>query len=302
MAYEFENEATQCKFEDEFSGEAVCESSLEGEGWIGEEEAGYESSLESALESQEGESELNPIRKIYPDAMMEHLGELAASAESEEEAAEHFLPLIGMAASKLLPVVARAVAPMAKKALPKIAQAVTRSTPQLTKAVGNIAKTLHRNPQTGACFGRCQRLRGGPSLALRSKPHMAGPSRPRQRFERSPSRPAVYCHIRISGSMPFAVTTLSSADSMADWHVARLVHIGAGGEDGDIYIRTLLGLRVVSECRNSRGWTCSRRSQVSQCPGPGRESGRSAVHMRCRGGSASVLPVLWAVAAITRIG
>jgi hypothetical protein len=146
MAYEFENEVTQCELEDEFSGEGICESSLEGEGWLGEEEAVYESSLESALESQEGE--LNPIRKIYPDAMMEHLGELAAGAETEEEAAEHFLPLIGMAATKLLPVVAKAVAPMAKNALPKIAQAVTRSTPQLTKAVGNIAKTLHRNPQT----------------------------------------------------------------------------------------------------------------------------------------------------------
>ncbi len=56
------------------------------------------------------------MRKIYPDAMMEHLGELAAEAETEHEAAEHFLPLIGMAASKLLPVVAKAVAPMAKKA------------------------------------------------------------------------------------------------------------------------------------------------------------------------------------------
>jgi len=123
MAYEFENEATQCEFEDEFSGEAVCESSLEGEGWIGEEEAGYDSSLESALESQEGESELNPIRKIYPDAMMEHLGELAAGAESEEEAAEHFLPLIGMAASKLLPVVARAVAVRRESGRPSASRA-----------------------------------------------------------------------------------------------------------------------------------------------------------------------------------
>ena len=162
MAYEFENEATQCELEDEFSGEGVCESSLEGEGWAGEEEAAYESSFESALESQEGEGELNPIRKIYPDAMMEHLGELAAGAETEEEAAEHFLPLIGMAASKLLPVVAKAVAPMAKKALPKIAQAVTRSTPQLTKAVGNIAKTLHRNPQTRGL------LRTVPAIARRT--------------------------------------------------------------------------------------------------------------------------------------
>ena len=38
---------------------------------------------------------------------MEHLGQLAAESESEDEAAEHFLPLVGMAASKLLPVVAQ---------------------------------------------------------------------------------------------------------------------------------------------------------------------------------------------------
>jgi hypothetical protein len=80
--------------------------------------------------------------------MMEHLGELAAEAESEEEAAEHFLPLIGMAASKLLPVVAKAVAPMAKKAIPKIARAVTKASPHLTKGIGKVAKALHKNPQT----------------------------------------------------------------------------------------------------------------------------------------------------------
>jgi hypothetical protein len=80
--------------------------------------------------------------------MMEHLGELAFEAESEDEAAEQFLPLIGMAASKLLPVAARALAPLAKKALPKIARAVTRSTPQLTRGIGKVTKTLYRNPQT----------------------------------------------------------------------------------------------------------------------------------------------------------
>lgn len=150
----FESEAMQHELEEEFSGEAAFEeeyeSALESEGWLGtignvvgsllgEGEEEYESALEG---------ELNPIRKVYPDAMMEHLGELAFEAETEEEAAEHFLPLIGMAAGKLLPVVAKAVAPMAKKVLPKIARAVTRATPNLTRGVGNIARTLHRNPQT----------------------------------------------------------------------------------------------------------------------------------------------------------
>jgi len=165
MAYESELEALP-EFEDEFEAELESEmegesedemedeAGLEGEGWLGalgniagsllgEQEMEGEDEFES-----EDEAEISPIRKIYPDAMMEHLGELAAEAESEDEAAEQFLPLIGMAASKLLPVVAKAVAPMARKALPKIARALTRSTPRLTKGVARVAKALHRNPQT----------------------------------------------------------------------------------------------------------------------------------------------------------
>jgi hypothetical protein len=162
MAYE--SEVIQHELEDEYSGEGEWEmedeyedeSSLEGEGWLGaignvvssllgESEDEYED--ESSFEA-EAEDEISPIRKIYPDAMMEHLGELAFEAESEDEAAEQFLPLIGMAASKLLPVAARAIAPLAKKALPKIARAVTKSTPQLTRGIGKVAKTLYRTPQT----------------------------------------------------------------------------------------------------------------------------------------------------------
>lgn len=161
MAYESESELTHeleyaGEGEEEMEGEYAGESSLEGEGWLGaigkavgsllgEAEGEYED--ESAFES-EAEEEISPIRKIYPDAMMEHLGELAFEAESEEEAAEKFLPLIGMAASKLLPVAAKAIAPLAKKALPKIARAVTKATPRLTQGIGKVAKTLHRNPQT----------------------------------------------------------------------------------------------------------------------------------------------------------
>ena len=160
MAYE--SEVVQHELEDEYSGEGEWEmedeyedeSSLEGEGWLGaignvvgsllgESEDEDESSFEA-----EAEDELNPIRKIYPDAMMEHLGELAFEAESEDEAAEQFLPLIGMAASKLLPIAAKAIAPLAKKALPKIARAVTKATPQLTRGIGKVTKTLYRNPQT----------------------------------------------------------------------------------------------------------------------------------------------------------
>jgi len=165
MAYEFETELEglhehehEHEFEEEMEEEMEHEAGLEGEGWLGaignvvgsllgEEEMEEEHEHEHEHEF-ELEHEISPIRKIYPDAMMEHLGELAAEAETEEEAAEHFLPLIGMAASKLLPVVARAAAPLARKMLPKIARAVTTAAPRLTKGIGQVARSLHRNPTT----------------------------------------------------------------------------------------------------------------------------------------------------------
>src|ERR1700688_4645055 len=179
MAYESELEALP-EFEDEFEAELESElesesvdemedeAGLEGQGrlgglgniasrLLGEQEMEGEDEFES-----EDETEISPIRKIYPDAMMEHLGELAAESESEDEAVEHFLPLIGMAASKLLPVVAKAVAPMAKRAIPKIAKALTRSTPGLTRGIGKVAKALHRNPQTRHL------LRAVPGIARRT--------------------------------------------------------------------------------------------------------------------------------------
>jgi hypothetical protein len=181
MAYDFETELED-EFEGELEGEAEeeMEDEGEGEGWLGtlgniagsllgesegEEEYEDEGELEGEYEFEgedegefEMEEELSPIRKIYPDAMMEHLGELAAEAESEEEAVEHFLPLIGMAASKILPVVAKAgkitkglskVAHVAKLAnASKVARAVSKTTPHLTKSIGHVVRTLHRNPAT----------------------------------------------------------------------------------------------------------------------------------------------------------
>jgi hypothetical protein len=161
MAYELEDELEalpelEDELEDEGEGEDEMEyeAGLEGEGWLGAIGNIASSLLGEGEDEDEGEfedeleDEISPVRKVYPDAMMEHLGELASEAETEDEAAEHFLPLIGMAASKLLPVVARAVAPAAKKLLPKIARAVTKSAPHLTKSIGKVARTLHRNPQT----------------------------------------------------------------------------------------------------------------------------------------------------------
>jgi hypothetical protein len=179
-ASEYEEEALP-EFEEEYESEleGEFEDEAEGEGWLGtignvvgsllgESEFEGEEELEDELEGEdEFEEELSPIRKVYPDAMMEHLGELAAEAETEEEAAEHFLPLIGMAASKLLPVVAKAVAPAAKRALPRIAKTVSRLTPHLTRGVGKIARTLHRQP------GTRKLLRAVPAIARRTVHNVA---------------------------------------------------------------------------------------------------------------------------------
>src|SRR5205814_2238086 len=64
--------------------ESLHELELEGEGELETEMEG-----EGELEL-EGEGEVSPVQKIYADAMMEHLAHMAAEAESEQEAAEHF--------------------------------------------------------------------------------------------------------------------------------------------------------------------------------------------------------------------
>jgi hypothetical protein len=140
--------------------ELAHQSELEGWGEL-ESESEFESELESELET-ELESEINPVRKIYADAMMEHLAHMAAEAETEQEAAEHFLPLIGMAAKKLLPLVAKAVSPALRKALPQVARTVTRLEPRLTRGIATIARGLHRQPATRSL------LRAVPAIARRT--------------------------------------------------------------------------------------------------------------------------------------
>ena len=173
MAYEMESELEaefEEELEDESEDELEDEAVLEGEGWLGRIAGSLlsESEGEDEYEDEgEYEDEISPVRKVYADAMMEHLGELAAEAETEDEAAEHFLPLVGMAASKLLPVVAKAIAPLARKALPKIASALTKATPRLTRGVSTVAKALHRNPQTRHL------LRAVPGIARRTVGNIA---------------------------------------------------------------------------------------------------------------------------------
>jgi hypothetical protein len=123
--------------------------------------------LESVHESShESLHELSPIRKVYQDAMMEHMAHEVAEAESEQEAAEGFLPLIPLVASKLLPLAAKAL-PKVARLLPKITRTVNRVTPQLTRGVSQITRTLFRNPRTRPL------VRTIPSIARRTVAHIA---------------------------------------------------------------------------------------------------------------------------------
>src|SRR5579862_5348663 len=96
----------------------------------------FEGELEGELESHEfhelglHEGEISPVRKYYVDAMLEHMGHVAAEAESEQEAAEGFLPLIPMLAAKALPLAAKLGAKMlpklAGRILPRVARTFNR--------------------------------------------------------------------------------------------------------------------------------------------------------------------------------
>jgi hypothetical protein len=159
---EFESELEgelEGEFESEYEGEFESESEGEGEGFLGdignlvggllgEGEGEFESELEGEFEFESEFEGPNPVNRVYPDAMMEHMGLAAMEAESEFEAAEHFLPLIPMVASKLLPLAAKALPKLAGKLLPKVARTITRATPRLTRGVAHITRTLHRNPRT----------------------------------------------------------------------------------------------------------------------------------------------------------
>ncbi len=80
----------------------------------------------------EYEMEVNPIRRVYPDALMEHLGHAAAEAESEEEA-EAFIG---------------ALVPLAARLLPRAASSVMRVAPNLIRGAAGAARALRRNPAT----------------------------------------------------------------------------------------------------------------------------------------------------------
>jgi hypothetical protein len=133
---------------------------------------GESGELESELGELESEQELEfefeapPAQLAGAFAEMEHEGHAAAEAANEQEAAEHFLPLIGLAAKFVLPKLAgMAAKKLGGAALKKIGGKVIgrvggqllrrvgprllrRVSPQLTRGVANVTRTLFRNRTT----------------------------------------------------------------------------------------------------------------------------------------------------------
>jgi hypothetical protein len=140
----------------------------------------WESELESEAQGEwegewETEHEVNPVRKVYLDAMLEHMAHEAALAETEEEAVENFLPLVPMLAGKLLPLAARVGPKLAARVIPQMARSVMRVSPQLSRGISNVTRTLYRNPGTRSL------LRAVPSIAqrtMRRVAHQAAMGRP----------------------------------------------------------------------------------------------------------------------------
>jgi hypothetical protein len=78
----------------------------------------------------EFEGELNPIRRVYSDALMEHLGHAAATARGEAEA-EAFIG---------------ALVPLAARLIPRAAPTIMRAAPSLIRAATGATQVLRRHP------------------------------------------------------------------------------------------------------------------------------------------------------------
>jgi hypothetical protein len=87
----------------------------------------YEGEFEWELDG-----ELSPLRRVYTDALMEHLGHAATAAPSEAEAE----------------ALAGAMVPLAARVIPQAAPAVLRAAPNLVRGVSAVTRTLRRSPTT----------------------------------------------------------------------------------------------------------------------------------------------------------
>lgn len=137
---------------------------VEGEGEFGELE--HELEIGELEGEHELELEASHEQMAHLFAAMEHEGHAAAEAANEQEAAEHFLPLIGLAAKFVLPklaglaakklggaalkkiggkVIGRVGGQLLRRVAPRL---IRRVTPQLTRGLANVTRTLFRNRST----------------------------------------------------------------------------------------------------------------------------------------------------------
>lgn len=134
---------------------------IEGEGELESEWGELEGAHELELEF-----EASPAQLANAFAEMEHEGHAASEAANEQEAAEHFLPLIGLAAKFVLPKLAGlaakklgglAMKKIGGKLIGKVGgqllrrfgpRLLNRVAPQLTRGIANVTRTLFRNKST----------------------------------------------------------------------------------------------------------------------------------------------------------
>jgi hypothetical protein len=138
-------------------GQAAAQSALGGVGGLGlDGEVELEGEWETEFEGEEeAEWEANPIRRIYPDALMEHLGHRAAETASEAEAEALMSALV----------------PLAARLAPRAAGAIMRASPQLARGVAGITRALRADP---AMRPLLRTLPGVVNATARSIAHQAG--------------------------------------------------------------------------------------------------------------------------------
>jgi len=131
----------ESEYEDEYEGEEEYED---------EDEFEFEGEWEGELED-ESEAMANPLRRVYPDAMMEHLGHAAAEAETEAEAEAFVGALVPLAAG------------LVKRAAPHVA----RATPHLVRGLSKVTHSLRGKPATRPL------VRAIPTIAARTTRSLA---------------------------------------------------------------------------------------------------------------------------------
>lgn len=151
--------------ESEAEFEAELESELEGEGEF-EASHEFEQEVGPGAGFHETEYELNPVRRVYLDAMleMEHFAAMAAESESEQEA-EQFFPLLLPLAAKALPFIAKAGAKFIPKLVgkfaPKAGKLLARNRNVINQGIRSIGRSLIRQ-------GRGQLTRTMPTIVRRT--------------------------------------------------------------------------------------------------------------------------------------